>query len=70
MVECATLQVARNVMREIHQLLSLVLEIGAMYKLVLCRFPKIRNCELQALLPSERGIDVRGFDSFDGIDSR
>ena len=39
-------------------------------RLVLCRFLKKRNCELQALLPFERGINVRGLDSFDGIDSK
>ena len=38
-------------------------------ELVLCRFLKNRNCELQALLQFERGIDLRGIYSFDGIDS-
>ena len=35
------------------------------YKVILCRFLKIRNCELQALLPFLRGIELEGIDSFE-----
>ena len=35
------------------------------FTVILCRFLKIRNCELQALLPFLRGIELEGIDSFE-----
>ena len=38
---------------------------AGMYRVELCRFLKIRNCELQALLPSIKGIVQKVIDSFE-----
>ena len=41
------------------------IQYGYGITLILCRFLKIRNCELQALLPFLRGIELDGIDSFE-----